>query len=97
MILIIKASSKGLWEHNEVIHEMKPQLLQEALHSPERSMQKVCRATVAGLAQPQDQCWFTGAAAVAKAAGTEERSLNLNRLWERAGTFTMAMKTWLSL
>lgn len=84
-----------------MIHKKKPQLLQEALDSPASGMHKFCcdesRATVAELAQPRDQCLFTRTDAVAKAAGTKERSLNLNRLWGRAGTFTIAMKTWLSL
>lgn len=68
----------------------KPQLLQKA---PEN----FCDETGLLLFQPRDQYWFTRTEAVAKAAGSEERSLNLNRLWERAGTFTIAMKTWPSL
>lgn len=60
-MLITKPSSKGLWEHNEVIHGMKPRLLQEASHSLESGTRKFsydeARATVAGL--PQPQVYFT--------------------------------------
>lgn len=42
MLLIIKASSKGLYEHNEVAHSIEAQLLQEASHSLKSGTQKFC-------------------------------------------------------
>lgn len=78
---------------------MKAQLLQEASYNLESGVQKFC-CDEAGLLllewlSRQERHFFTGA----KAAGTEERSLNLNLLWKGAGTntFTVATQNRLSL
>lgn len=53
------------------------------------------KAVVAGLSEGQDQSWFYKGCCCGKPAGTEKRSLNLNRLRERLGTFTRSAQTWL--
>lgn len=98
MLLIIKASSKSLLEHNEVVL-----IIYKELH---RALKVSCRKLV--VMKDDYCCWansapgsmllYWAAAVAAKAAGTKEWLFNWNMLLvgtcsSQTNTFTLALKS----